>query len=680
MTISPLSVVMYEQDGTPVLGLVLGNVNGKYVVLTDQSREVELPDQRLFVFKKKLSATPKSHKERLDVVQGLLNKAIAKQGTAKPVAEVWASLTEQNTPELSTEDFSKLFFGTEGLPDLIAARLLLLEDKEYFKREKNGFSPRSKEVVEKHRAQHLEVKKRVEARVLAVSWIKERSKNKTLTLPAEIQPWITALEDLYVERTPEFHPKEMKEFLEGIKTELSFSSSKDSQDLARTTLKTIGWITPTTNPNVWRHRPPQSFDKESLEEGKKIAVDAAEQISSTDDGRKDLTGLNVITIDDASTKDIDDAISITQILGGYEIGVHIADVAAWISPDAHLTKEIFKRTTSTYLPEFTIPMLPRELSEEALSLHPGQKRKTISVIFTVNEKYEIQKTELLRSIITSKKRLSYDEVDAQLEDEKGDPDLLHLYNATLAHESKRRKAGAIKFSKPDVNVKVDAEGNITIAKYDEQTPARQLIAELMVMANIAFAKYAQDNGIPSVFRCQEPIAQEIDLKRTKPAEEETTLPGRPQVNPSYLSSKPARHASLAAAAYTQVTSPIRRASDFVTQTQIANHLASGKIVWSAPEVNALIQNIEEGGVRAQSLTKESKRYWLLRYLLKRGLPFETSGTMVRVDLRFPVLELDEVYVSFGARSRKTHTLGERVTVKITDIYPDDGVIRGEILG
>lgn len=677
MTLSPLSVVMYEQDGTPVLGLVLGNVNGKYVVLTDKAREVELPEQRLFVFKKKLSATPKSHKERIEVVQSLLNKAIAKQSSAKSLVDIWNELSRNNTEELSTEEFSKLFFGTEGLPDLIATRLLLLEDKEYFKREKSGFSPRSKEVVEKHRAQHLEVKKRSESRIAAITFIKERIKNKELEITDSLIPWIRALEDLSVERTPEFHPREMKEFLESIKQELSFSSTKDTHDLAKTTLQAIGWITPTTNPNIWRHRPPQMFSEENILEAKRIAESTAIVKVSAESKRKDLSQEEVFSIDDESTKDIDDAVSIRQIHGGYELGIHIADVTAWVEPNSPLAKEVFKRSTSVYLPEIKIPMLPPELSDEALSLHPGKKRKTISAIFTLNDKYEIQKTEVCSTIITSKKRLSYDEVDAQLEDEKGDPALLHLYNIALAHEAKRKKAGALKFSKPDVNVKVDEQGTITVTKYDDQTPARLLIAELMVMANVAFAQYAQDNGIPAVFRAQEPMAQDTHEKNQKSSEEDV-LPARPQVNPSYLSSKPARHASLGVPAYTQVTSPIRRASDFLTQTQIAHHLSSGKIVWSAPEVNALIQEIEVGTVRSQALTKESKRFWLLKYLKQKGLPFEAAGTMVRVDLRFPIVELDEVFVSFGARTRKNLSLGERVKVKVTDIYPDDGVIRGEI--
>lgn len=207
--------------------------------------------------------------------------------------------------------------------------------------------------------------------------------------------------------------------------------------------------------------------------------------------REDFRDVFTITIDPKDAKDFDDAISFRQLAPNlWEVGVHIADVTHYVKPGDLVDVEAEKRATSVYLVDRTIPMLPERLSNGLCSLRPNEEKLCFSVIFNMNDKAEVKKSRIARTVIKSDSRLTYEEAQTVIETGKGAfaTEILKLNDLAKQLRDRRFANGAINFERYEVKFNLDEKGKPLGVFFKESKEANHLIEELMLLANKTVAE------------------------------------------------------------------------------------------------------------------------------------------------------------------------------------------------
>ncbi len=259
------------------------------------------------------------------------------------------------------------------------------------------------------------------------------------------------------------------------------------------------------------------FDPAVEREARLAADDGATGASGAppEDGeRRDLRDLPTFTIDPASARDFDDAVSAQALSdGSWRVWVHIADVSAYVTSRSLVDREAYRRATSVYVPGMVEPMLPGALSNDACSLVPGVPRATVSVEMVVGER-GVSRASMYRSLIRSDERLDYDRVDrifagAQAAAEPWGEPLAAARAASAALGALRRSAserggrGALEVDSAEPQFSFDRDGNVAGAELSEQTESHRLIEHLMIAANEQVARFLSDHKIPTLYRVHE---------------------------------------------------------------------------------------------------------------------------------------------------------------------------------
>ena len=334
--------------------------------------------------------------------------------------------------------------------------------------------------------------------------------------------------------------------------------------------------------------------------------------------REDFRDIFTITIDPKDAKDFDDALSLRQLSSTqWEVGVHIADVTHYVKPGDLIDREAEERATSIYLVDRTIPMLPERLSNGICSLRPNEEKLCFSVIFTLNEKAEVQKSRIVRSVIKSDSRLTYEDAQAVIETGKGDfsAEILQLHHLAKQLRERRFANGAINFERYEVKFNLDEKGKPLGVYFKESKEANHLIEEFMLLAN---KNVAESIGIVAkgkkpktfVYRIHDvPDPEKLDTFNTfilrfghkiksdgskvEVAKSINSLldkvQGRPEENlietiairtmsKAVYSTKNVGHYGLAFDYYTHFTSPIRRYPDMMVHRLLERYLDGGQSV------------------------------------------------------------------------------------------------------
>ncbi len=329
-------------------------------------------------------------------------------------------------------------------------------------------------------------------------------------------------------------------------------------------------------------------------------LDAAEQIPETVDsrnldGREDLRKQFIVTIDPDDARDFDDAIDVERLDGGeWQLGVHIADVAAYVTPGSALDREAVKRGNSVYLPDRVIPMLPERLSNGICSLNPGVDRLTRSVFVRFDAKGNAKSARFGRSVIRSAHRLTYKQAYAILQAQPNDllAERLHIAWELASLLRRRRFAhGSLDLDFPEVKVRLDENGWPIRMERIENDESHQLIEEFMLAANEAVALDLKNRGIPAIYRVHEnpdpeklaefrefvlsyhykagDLTHRAELQRLlaslrgKPEEQALKIGLLKSLKRARYAPLPLGHYGLAKNNYTHFTSPIRRYADLV---------------------------------------------------------------------------------------------------------------------
>lgn len=207
--------------------------------------------------------------------------------------------------------------------------------------------------------------------------------------------------------------------------------------------------------------------------------------------REDFRNVLTFTIDPKDAKDFDDALSLRRINDNlWEVGVHIADVTHYVKERTLIDKEAYKRATSVYLVDRTIPMLPEKLCNNLCSLRPDEDKLCYSVIFHMDDRGEVKKSRIAHTVIRSNRRFCYEEVQDILEAKQGEmaEELMTLDRLAKVQREKRFKNGAINFDRYEVKFDIDETGKPIGVYFKESTDATQLIEEFMLLANRTVAE------------------------------------------------------------------------------------------------------------------------------------------------------------------------------------------------
>src|SRR3989440_2458369 len=250
---------------------------------------------------------------------------------------------------------------------------------------------------------------------------------------------------------------------------------------------------------------PTEFPKAVLDEANRIPKSVEQRMIN---GREDLRGKFIVTIDPDDARDFDDAIDVEKIdhNEGWRLGVHIADVSAYVTPDSALDREARRRGNSVYLPDRVIPMLPERLSNGVCSLNPNVDRLTHSVFVEFDKSGREKSACFAKSVIRSAKRLTYKEAYAILQAKPNGELSRRLHTAWELASLLRRKRfehGSLDLDFPEVKVHVDANGKPTRLERVENDQSHQLIEEFMLAANEAVARELRHRSIATIYRVHE---------------------------------------------------------------------------------------------------------------------------------------------------------------------------------
>lgn len=333
------------------------------------------------------------------------------------------------------------------------------------------------------------------------------------------------------------------------------------------------------------------------------------------ENRRDLTHLTALAIDDAGNQDPDDAIS----LENGRFWVHIADVAALVTPDSPADLEARARGANLYLPEGTVHMLPPTATHTlALGLNPISP--ALSFHLDLSPTGEVTLMEVVPSWVKVT-RLSYQEAENQL----GSSPLREMVALAKRYAQRRAENGTIEIDLPEVKVWVNAEGRVEIRPLP-QLQSRSLVRDAMLMTGEAVGRYALVNQIPLAYTVQDPP--------TEPSPPATTLSEnfalRRTMQPSRQSSTPGRHAGLGMDIYVQATSPLRRYLDLVAHQQLRAHLTAAPLL----DDQALMARVGAASALSGDVRwaeRQSVRHWTLIYLTQNpawqgnGVIIESRG-------------------------------------------------------
>ena len=566
-------------------------------------------------------------------------------------------------PEMtSVPEIARDYFGSVEKTQLSALARALVSDSLHFQRNGINFSARTAEEVEKlaelrrARAEKAALKERTSAwlgKVIAAN--AEDCAKIPLTVPEE--------QTLFVKHCLDY-------LLQGFNSDavniLSAASSRLSpRELALEVLKKT-------------NRLPEDLDEFLLANGIHAgftdeAQDFAQNLTpySPEDNREDLTHLEIYSIDDEWTREIDDALSLeTRPDGTCQIGIHLANPSYFVHKDDLLDKIAAERPLSLYLPTTTVTMFPEHLGCNLASLNAGELRPAMTFLVQMAPNGEIIDWRFCPSRIRVTQRLTYIEADHILEEapenDRLGTTLRGLKHLAEAYRSLREDAGAVNLNRPELKIHV-AKDVITVEHEDQETPSHNLVREFMVLANYLAAKYALRNDLPIIYRCQEAPRDDVhSVIHYDPIDFDQQVR---KMKRTRLSTYPAPHFGLGLDLYAQVSSPLRRYADLVLQRQLEAHLTGQPVPYQQTELFGILDTVDHTSAANRALEREAKGYWILEYLRREFLGKTVKVTIVRQEGSLTLAELDDFFVRGVVMTRDRLEIGDHLTARITNVQP-----------
>ena len=577
-----------------------------------------------------------------------------------------------------------LLFSDQSPPLCYAAYCLLSGDKIFFKRKGDRYEPRSVKQVDEVRHQQA----REQARKLEWEGFLSRSKQALSIQRSEGSDLEDSLSSVEWEKTdrPRLDILEryatlgedcsQKAAAQEILTALDYKTmAEDAFQL----LVDLGLWSPHENLALRRSQIPIQIPDE-------ISAMVQQRIDNpppdADADRLDLTHLKVYTIDDESTREIDDGLSLETLNDGRKrIWVHIADPTRWLLPGDDIDLEARRRCTTVYLPTGMIPMFPEALATGPMSLRQGEVCCALSFGIVLNEAGAVEEYDIKPSLIKPTYRLTYDDVDEMLElGLKAEPELNDIAECARRRREWRKSQGAISINMPESSIKViDEEITIDVL---ENSQSRQTVAEMMILTGEVAARYGEAHELAIPFRSQpEPELPSDNELLQLPSGWVRDSAIRRCMPRSEMSISPARHATLGLDYYSQVTSPIRRYTDLLAHFQLKAHLRGENLPFSPEEMTELTQGVSTAAYEAVTVERQTKRYWALEFLRRQGdRPWSVMLLRwLREHESLGLVMIEDLGLELAMRFETMPTLGERFDVRVVHANPRQDFIRLEVV-
>lgn len=578
--------------------------------------------------------------------------------------ELWELLQDADTDMFSWQELAG-FVVPHDEPLAMAGVLdALWNEGVYFKEKQLGeFVRRDAKSVEELRHQQTMERQRRQAQAEFVAWVQATQATPgTPTPPDGSERFIDLLKGLAL------HSEHYDKKSQALKllAETGFRAKGHPWDVAFQLLVALSVWDAEEELSLLRYNIQTRFSDEVLS-----AAEAVPAFPPQPAGYLDLRALLTFTIDDAETSDIDDALSLGEENGRPLIGVHIADASFFVQPDGEIDRAALQRGTTVYLPRATLPMLPPALSQQTASLVAGQDRPALSFFASLDERGQLCVERICRSVIRVARRLTYAEADTLIEAEGDDlytNALQGLNTAARLRRAQRVANGAVIIEGSEVKVRVsdsppETRPEITVSVLANDSPARSLVGEGMILANEIAARYCQRHGLPALYIGQPPPDEAVPSPEQCPSHQVYIHAARRLMKPSQRGIVPAPHSALGLDIYTQVTSPLRRYHDLQMHHQIKHHLEHGTALFDEERLQLVAAGAQESSAASKRCERESTRYWLLRSLEAR-IGQQVGGQVVRELHGRSFVELEDTLLLVPLNLSPRPGLGARLRVTI----------------
>ena len=467
----------------------------------------------------------------------------------------------------------------------------------------------------------------------------------------------------------------------------------------------------------------EKFPNEVLQELDKIDEDFSDELEN----RKDLRHLDIITIDGSDAKDLDDAVYVEKTEDGYKLFVSIADVSYYVKENTKLDAEALKRGNSIYLVDRVIPMLPQKLSNNLCSLNPNEDKLTFTVEMDLDKRGKVIKNDFYKSVIKSKYRMTYENVNTILEKDKDLEEYRNLYDkyrkidemlknmlelSKIIRSNKKRR-GSIDFELPEIKVVLDENKAVKDIVLRSRGEAERIIEDFMVIANETVAEKLFWEEIPAIYRVHEdPDKAKVQALNETLIKFGYSLKGLEEIHPGkfqniierttglpegYLihklilramqraryANKNLGHFGLASKYYLHFTSPIRRYSDLIVHRMLGRSIEKfmsekEKAKYGA-NFEAIASSISRTERVADKLEEDSVKIKLIEYMQdKIGQVYVARLSGMNKNKIFMELE-NHVEVVYNVTTARDNFIYDEENFKIVDKRNNESYTMGSTM-
>ena len=467
----------------------------------------------------------------------------------------------------------------------------------------------------------------------------------------------------------------------------------------------------------------EKFPNEVLQELDKIDEDFSDELEN----RKDLRHLDIITIDGSDAKDLDDAVYVEKTEDGYKLFVSIADVSYYVKENTELDTEALKRGNSIYLVDRVIPMLPRKLSNNLCSLNPNEDKLTFTVEMDLDKRGKVIKNDFYKSVIKSKYRMTYENVNTILEKDEESEEYRNLYDkyrkidemlknmlelSKIIRSNKKRR-GSIDFELPEIKVVLDENKAVKDIVLRSRGEAERIIEDFMVIANETVAEKLFWEEIPAIYRVHEdPDKAKVQALNETLIKFGYSLKGLEEIHPGkfqniierttglpegYLihklilramqraryANKNLGHFGLASKYYLHFTSPIRRYSDLIVHRMlgrsIEKFMSEKEKAKFGANFEAIASSISRTERVADKLEEDSVKIKLIEYMQdKIGQVYIARLSGMNKNKIFMELE-NHIEVVYNVTTARDNFIYDEENFKIVDKRNNESYTMGSTM-
>ncbi|AMK11163.1 ribonuclease catalytic domain-containing protein [Pseudodesulfovibrio indicus] len=672
-SIRPGTVVEFMHGDQPQLAWVLEDSSGKLRLLTINKRETKLPAARLLPWTGPVLSADASRQD----IQNELNERQEARGEIQAgldVMELW-ELAQGEVESAPLDWFAGLLWEDPDADRLAALGRAMLQAKTHFKFRPPLFDIYPADKVEARLQQQAEEKEREAITSAGQTLLQDlwSAYNQGRKPRPDLAPELA-------EGLARILRRQVAQTLDENERKIWTAISKGLPDLPHLALvlaQTWGVLPAHHNYHLdeaeyaWGDEWSQSFNNE---------INEIEEAFSNQAEEPELEDL--VSIDAATTRDIDDAFRIERDGKGFKLTIALA------RPDAHWTfgssldRAVQHRVSSLYLPEGTSHMMPERFGTGLYSLMAGETRPALVTDFHLGPDGALDRVEPRTAWVRIRENTTYEAADAAIA-ARTDESLVLAHDLATRLLERRLASGACVIRRPEPVVTLEGEGAQASVEVSVKTPcplSELVISEFMILANSGLALWARDHEVPLLHRTQDiALPPEAAGIFSEPAE---IMRSVKLLLPPTLETNPRRHAALAVPAYAPITSPLRRYTDLINMSQVCTFLTNGTPRLDKDELDQLIIHLNMRVQAVGAVQRFRPRYWKLVYLAKRRREFQPA---VLVDEAGPMATLSMPHLQINVRAPKKLLgdklyPGQRFQINFSRIDPLTNEIRlGEAL-